>query len=158
VLARAASPKQQILLFGIEEQAALRRIGPKVVGALEQELAAIVATQVGPTALVTRLAGGVIAACVPRKIDAASLGVNVQCEWHARAPVTDGKVELPRALSWEEVLPDRAQARAAELSRECGDAHGVLSALSGGLPYPIAGRVHAAIGAASAVERVKMLF
>jgi len=51
-----------------------------------------------------------------------------------------------------------AEARAAELSRECRDPHGVLSALSGGLPYPIAGRVHAAIGAASSVERVKMLF
>src|SRR5690606_2104139 len=122
---RAKSPKHQMLLFGIEEQAALRRIGPKVVGALEQELAAIVATQVGPSALVTRMADGVIAACVPRKIDAAGLGVNVQCEWHARAPITDGKVELPRALSWEETLPERAEARAAELARECGDIHGV---------------------------------
>ncbi|HZO14536.1 MAG TPA: hypothetical protein VFB62_14785, partial [Polyangiaceae bacterium] len=86
------------------------------------------------------------------------LGVAVQCEWHARPPITDGKVELPRTLSWEEVMGERAQQRADELSRECRDQHGVLSALSGGLPYPIAGRVHAAIGSASAVERVKMLF
>ncbi len=158
VIERARSPKQQMLLFGIEEQAALRAIGPKVIGALEQELAAILATQIGPTAAISRLAAGVIGVSLPRKIDAASIGVQVQCEWHARPPITDGKVELPRTLSWEEALAERAMTRATELSRECGDAHGVLSALSGGLPYPVAGRVHAAIGAASAVERVKMLF
>ncbi len=158
VLARAREPKQQMLLFGIEEQAALGRIGPQVIGALEQELAAIIKTQVGPAASLARLAPGVIGACVPRKIAAAALGVEVQCEWHARPPVTDGKLELPRTLSWEEALDDKAQQRADELSRECADAHGVLSALSGGLPYPIAGRVHAAISAVSAVERVKMLF
>ncbi|HZO15644.1 MAG TPA: serine/threonine-protein kinase, partial [Polyangiaceae bacterium] len=56
VLARACHPKHQLLLFGIEEQAALGRIGPKVIPALEQELAAIISTQVGPSALVTRLA------------------------------------------------------------------------------------------------------
>jgi hypothetical protein len=100
----------------------------------------------------------VVAASLPRKLDAADVGVAVQCEWHARAPVTDGKVELPRTLSWEEVVSERGRLRADELSRECRDQHGVLSALSGGLPYPIAGRVHAAIGASSAVERVKMLF
>jgi hypothetical protein len=158
VLERAQHPKQQLLLFGIEEQAALARIGPKVVRALEQELVAIIATQVGPSAMITPLAPGVIGASVARKLDASHLGVAVQCEWHARPPVTDGKVELPRTLSWEEVVGERGNQRAQELSRECRDAHGVLSALGGGLPYPIAGRVHAAIGAASAVERVKMLF
>jgi serine/threonine protein kinase len=158
VIERAQTPKNQLLLFGIEEQAALAKIGPKVVPALEQELGAVITTQVGPTALVSRLATGVLAACVPRKIDAAQLGVAVQCEWHARPPITDGKVELPRSLSWEQALPEKAQQRADELGRECGDAHGVLSSLSGGLPYPIAGRVHAAIGASSSVERVKMLF
>jgi serine/threonine protein kinase len=158
VIERALQPKNQMLLFGIEEQAALARIGPKVVPALEQELGAVITTQVGPTALVSRLAPGVLAACVPRKFDAAQLGVAVQCEWHARPPITDGKVELPRSLTWEQAMPDRSKQRAEELGRECGDAHGVLSALSGGLPYPIAGRVHAAIGASSAVERVKMLF
>ena len=159
VLERGISPKQHLLLFGIEEQAALTRISSKVIGALEQELAAIIATQVGPSALVARLAPGVIGATVPRKLGGAEMAVQVQCEWHARPPITDGKVELPRTVSWEEALaPDRALARGIELSRECADAHGVLSALSGGLPYPIAGRVHAAIGAASAVERVKMLF
>jgi hypothetical protein len=158
VLERARQPKNQLLMFGIEEQAALNLIGPKVVPALEQELAAIIATRVGPAAKITRLAAGVIGACVPRKVDASELGVDVQCEWHARAPITDGKVELPRTLSWEEALGETAEARATELSKECSDAHGVMSALSGGLPYPIAGRVHAAIGAASSVERVKMLF
>jgi serine/threonine protein kinase len=157
LLDRARSPKQQVLLFGIEDQAALSRIGPRVVGALEQEMAAIIQTRVGPAATVSCLAPGVIGASVPRKIDAPQLGVDVQCEWHARAPVTDGKVELPRTLSWEEAMGGVVE-RARELSRECADAHGVLSALSGGLPYPIAGRVHSAIGAASAVERVKMLF
>ncbi len=158
VVARAKHPKQQMLLFGIEEQAALSRIGPKVVGALEQELAAMVSSQVGPSAMVAKLGDGVLGVSFPRKIDAAELGVQVQCEWHARAPITDGAVELPRSLSWEEVMAERADTRAKELSRECADAHGVLSALSGGLPYPIAGRVHAAIGSLSAVERVKMLF
>jgi len=158
VVERARHPKQQMLLFGIEEQAALSRIGPKVVGALEQELAAMVSSQVGPSAMVAKLGDGVLGVSFPRKIDAAELGVQVQCEWHARSPITDGAVELPRSLSWEEVLPELAGARARELSRECADAHGVLSALSGGLPYPIAGRVHAAIGSLSAVERVKMLF
>ncbi|RLB63979.1 MAG: hypothetical protein DRI90_05705 [Deltaproteobacteria bacterium] len=158
VLERALHPKHQMLLFGIEEQEALGRVGPKVVAALEHELAAIIATQVGPSAMVTSLAPGVMGACVPRKLNAGKLGVGVQCDWHARPPITDGKVELPRTLSWEAVMGTHAQARATELSRECRDAHGVLSALSGGLPYPIAGRVHAAIGAASSVERVKMLF
>ncbi len=158
VLERAAQPKNQMLLFAVEEQAALSRIGPTVVTALEQELAAVISTQVGPSALVTKLASGVVAACVPRKVDAAELGVAVQCEWHARPPVTDGKVELPRTLSWEEAMASSALGRAAELSRECSDAHGVLSALSGGLPYPVAGRVHAAIAASSAIERLKMLF
>ncbi|MCA9622669.1 MAG: serine/threonine protein kinase, partial [Myxococcales bacterium] len=158
VIERARSPKQQVLLFGIEEQAALQRIGPRVVGALEDELAAVIQTRVGPGAVVTKLAPGVVGACFSRKIAGDELGVDVLCEWHGRSPITDGKVELPRALSWEEVLADQVEARAQELSQECSDAHGVLSALSGGLPYPIAGRVNGAIGAASAVERVKMLF
>ncbi|MCC6525344.1 MAG: protein kinase [Polyangiaceae bacterium] len=158
VLTAAKNPKQQMLLFAIEDQNALLQIGASVVSALEQELAAVIATQVGPQALVTRLAPGVVGACVPRKIVASELGVAVQCEWHARPPITDGQVELPRTLSWEEAFTGQAMERAQELSRECGDQHGVLSALSGGLPHPIAGRVHAAISASSAVERVKMLF
>ncbi len=158
LIERSRSPKNQVLLFAIEQQAALSEIGPTVIDALERELAALITTQVGPAALVTRMAPGVVAACVPRKLDAPELGVAVQCEWHSRPPVTDGKVELPRTLSWEEALVDMSSARAQELSRECADAFGVLSALSGGLPYPIAGRVYAAISASSAVERVKMLF
>ena len=155
---RATSPKQHVLLFGIEEQSSLEHVGTHVIGALEQELAAVIATLVGPGATLARLAPGVIGAAVARKLDATQLGVQVQCEWHARPPVTDGKLELPRSVSWEEAPAERVQVRAAELSRECNDAHGLLSALSGGLPYPIAGRVHAAIAASSAIERIKMLF
>jgi serine/threonine protein kinase len=155
---RARSPKNQLFLFGIEEQSSFDQIGPQVVSALEQELAAVIGSAVGPSAAVARVAPGVVGAAIPRKLDASKLGVQIQCEWHSRPPVTDGKLELPRTLSWEEVSAERAESRAAELSRECADAHGVLSALSGGLPHPIAGRVHAAIAAESAVERVKMLF
>jgi len=158
VLERGRNPKQLLLLFGIEEQSSLERVGAHVIGALEQELAAVLSTLVGPGVTLARLAAGVVGASIPRKVDATQLAVQVQCEWHARPPVTDGKLELPRSVSWEEVSADRAEARAAELSRECNDAHGVLSALSGGLPYPIAGRVHAAIAASSSVERIKMLF
>ncbi|MBI4700452.1 MAG: serine/threonine protein kinase [Deltaproteobacteria bacterium] len=158
VLAAAQHPKHQMLLFAIEDQGPLRAIGPAVIDALEQELAAVVSTQVGPSALVSRLAPGVLGASVPRKLDAATLGVSVQCEWHARPPVTDGRVELARTLSWEQVVPGDPRRRAEELSAECSEAHGVLSALSGGLPYPVAGRVYGAISASSAVERVKMLF
>jgi hypothetical protein len=64
----------------------------------------------------------------------------------------------PRTLSWEVLHAADPATRAGELARECADAHGVLSALSGGLPYPIAGRVNAAIASSSAIERVKMLF
>ncbi len=110
---------------------------------------------------------------MPKKTDAGALGNAIQCEWHDRPPVLDGRAELPRALSWEilagSATPSgraslaEAQAsdivfRAAELARECADPHGVLSSLSGGLPYPIAGRVSAASSARSGVERVKMLF
>jgi serine/threonine protein kinase len=150
--------KRATLLFGIEEQSALGGVGPHVVSALEKELCAVVATHAGTGALVAPLATGVVVACVTRKVDPAALGAAVQCDWHARPPVLDGKAELPRTLSWEVLQGEAASVRAAELSRECGDPHGVLSALSGGLPYPIAGRVHAAIASSSAVERVKMLF
>jgi hypothetical protein len=104
------------------------------------------------------VAPGVVAACVSRKIDPAEMGAAVQCDWHARPPILDGMAELSRALSWEAREGEGTAARAAELARECADPHGVLSALSGGLPYPIAGRVHAAIASSSAIERVKMLF
>jgi hypothetical protein len=158
IAAAAADPRRATLLFAIEEQSALGGVGPHVIRALERELSAVVASHARAPALIARLAPGVVAASVLRKADPAALGAAVQCDWHARPPITDGKVELPRTLSWEAVHAEAPDARAAELSRECGDPHGVLSALSGGLPYPIAGRVHAAIAASSAVERVKMLF
>ncbi len=157
VLGASTDAKRTTLLFAIEEQKALEAVGPHVVAALEKELAAVAATHAGQAAFVAPLAPGVVAACVTRKVDAVALGSAVQCDWHARPPILDGKVELPRTLSWE-VLHGDVQTRAQELARECADPHGVLSALSGGLPYPIAGRVHAAIAASSAIERVKMLF
>ena len=158
IAAAESDGKRVTLLFGIEEQSALGAVGSHVVAALEQELSAVVATHAGPGALVAPLSPGVVAASVSRKIDPAAMGASVQCDWHARPPILDGKAELPRALSWEAREGAGAALRAAELSRECADPHGVLSALSGGLPYPIAGRVHAAIVSSSAVERVKMLF
>jgi serine/threonine protein kinase len=150
--------RRTTLLFAIEEQAALGRVGPHVVAALEQELTAVVATHAGGQALIAPLSRGIVAACITKKQDASEIGSAVQCDWHGRAPVTDGKAELPRTLSWEILHGAGVSARAAELSRECSDPHGVLSSLAGGLPYPIAGRVHAAIASSSSIERVKMLF
>ncbi|WP_044986332.1 hypothetical protein [Sorangium cellulosum] len=158
VLEASRSGRRATVLFGIEEQSALSGVGPHVIGALAQELAAVVASHAGAGALIAPLAPGVVAACVPRKADPAAMASAVQCDWHARPPILDGRVEHARTLSWELLHGADAGARAAEIARECGDPHGVLSALSGGLPYPIAGRVRAAIGASSAIERVKMLF
>ncbi|WP_437807067.1 hypothetical protein [Sorangium sp. So ce1078] len=158
VLDASRSGRRATVLFGIEEQSALGGVGPHVIGALAQELAAVVASHAGTGALVAPLAPGVVVACVPRKADPAVMASAVQCDWHGRPPILDGRVEHARTLSWELLHGADAGARAAEISRECGDPHGVLSALSGGLPYPIAGRVRAAIGASSAIERVKMLF
>ncbi|WP_437774855.1 hypothetical protein [Sorangium sp. So ce1097] len=158
VVEASQSARRATVLFGIEEQSALGAVGPHVVGALAQELAAVVASHAGDGALVAPLAPGVVAACVPRRADPAVMASAVQCDWHGRPPILDGRVELARTLSWELLHGADAGARAAEISRECGDPHGVLSALSGGLPYPIAGRVRAAIAASSAIERVKMLF
>jgi hypothetical protein len=156
--AASRDPKRATLLFAIEEQAALGGVGPHIVSALEKELCAVVGTHAGAGSLSAPLSPGVVAACISRKVDPAATGAAVQCDWHARPPVLDGKAELPRALSWEVLSGEDVVARAAALARECADPHGVLSALSGGLPYPIAGRVHAAIASSSAVERVKMLF
>jgi serine/threonine protein kinase len=158
ILSASGDARRATLLFAIEEQSALGGVGPHVIAALEKELAAVVASHAGAGALVAQVSPGVVVACVSRKIDPATMGSSVQCDWHARPPVLDGKAELPRTLSWEALHGEDAATRAAELSRECADPHGVLSALSGGLPYPIAGRVHAAIASSSAVERVKMLF
>ncbi|WP_437630310.1 hypothetical protein [Sorangium sp. So ce854] len=158
VVEASQSARRATVLFGIEEQSALGAVGPHVVGALAQELAAVVASHAGAGALVAPLAPGVVAACVPRRADPAVMASAVQCDWHGRPPILDGRVEHARTLSWELLHGLDAGARAAEISRECGDPHGVLSALSGGLPYPIAGRVRAAIAASSAIERVKMLF
>lgn len=158
LLTASTDARRATLLFAIEEQNALSSVGPHVISALEKELSAVVASHAGQGALVAALAPGVVVACVSRKNDPAATGSQVQCDWHARSPIMDGKAELPRTLSWEVLHGENAATRAAELSRECADPHGVLSALSGGLPYPIAGRVHAAIASSSAVERVKMLF
>ncbi|MFO0617709.1 MAG: hypothetical protein U0414_34260 [Polyangiaceae bacterium] len=175
----ARSDKRAVLLFAIEGQAALAAVGSQVVRALEQELAAVVKTMSGPASVVGPVAPGVVAAVVPKKLDATTVGTDIQCDWHARPPILDGRAELPRALSWEVLATSGGSSgtagpastrsgsgditseitfRANELARECADPKGVLSSLSGGLPYPIAGRVSAALSAASGVERVKMLF
>jgi len=158
VLTASADQKRTTVLFAIEEQSVLRVVGGHVLPALEQELTAVVATHAGQGAVVAPIAPGVVAASVTRKVDPAAMGSSVQCDWHARPPVMDGKMELWRTLSWEILHNVEAPQRASELSRECNDPHGVLSALAGGLPYPIAGRVQLAVNAGSAIERVKMLF
>jgi len=158
LLTASTDARRATLLFAIEEQNALGGVGPHVIAALEKELSAVVASHAGQGALIGPLAPGVVVACISRKNDPAVTASQVQCDWHARSPIMDGKAELPRTLSWEVLYGEGAATRAAELSRECADPHGVLSALSGGLPYPIAGRVHAAIASSSAIERVKMLF
>lgn len=158
VLGASSDQKRITLLFAIEEQAVLRTVGSHVLPALEQELTAVVASQAGQGSIVAPIAPGVVAASVTRKNDPAAIGSGVQCDWHARPPVMDGKMELWRTLSWEILHTIDVSTRAAELSRECNDPHGVLSALAGGLPFPIAGRVQLAMNAGSAIERVKMLF
>lgn len=163
VLDAARSDKRVLLLLGIEEQHALDAIGRHVLPGLEEELAAVVKSQGGSALVVAPLARGVIGAAVPRKQDAAALASAVQCDWHARPPIVDGRAELPRALSWEIHTPTTTVSgdpgeRAVALSRECAAPNGVLSSLAGGLPYPIAGRVALLSSARSAVERVKMLF
>ncbi len=158
MLGASLDQKRLTLLFAIEEQAVLRAVGAHVLPALEQELLAVVASSAGQAAIVAQVAPGVVAASITKKNDPASMGASVQCDWHGRPPIMDGKMELWRTLSWEVLHGADPSVRAAELSRECNDPHGVLSALAGGLPFPIAGRVQLAVNAGSAIERVKMLF
>ncbi len=158
MLGASMDQKRTTLLFAIEEQSVLRTVGAHALPALEQELLAVVASHAGQGALVAQVAPGVVAASVTKKNEPAQVGSSVQCDWHGRPPVMDGKMELWRTLSWETLHSADPSVRAAELSRECNDPHGVLSALAGGLPYPIAGRVQLAVNAGTAIERVKMLF
>ncbi|NUP05026.1 MAG: hypothetical protein HOW73_03080 [Polyangiaceae bacterium] len=164
VIEAARSEKRALLLLGIEEQHALDRVGRHVLPGLEEELAAVAKAQGGAGVTVAPLARGVIGAAVPRKQDPSALASAIQCDWHARSPIVDGRAELPRSLSWEvhAVSPGAGPSapvdRAVALSRECADPSGVLSSLGGGLPYPIAGRVALLSSARSGVERVKMLF
>jgi hypothetical protein len=155
--ALAADRRRPVVLFAIEESGALGHVGPHVLPALEQELSAVVAGRASPRATVARLAPGVIGACTAPGGEYEAFASEVQREWHFRPPVVDGKIELPRSLCWE-IHGGDPFVRAAELSRECADPQGVLQALSGGLPYPVAGRVALAVAASSAVERVKLLF
>lgn len=144
------------VLLAIEDTASLARVGAHVLPSLAQELVAVVAGRAPAKGLVATLAPGVVVASVP-EASAEALAGDVQREWHARPPIVDGQVELPRALCWEIQAGDPG-ARAGELSRECADPRGALSALAGGLPYPIAGRVALASAASSGVERIKLLF
>jgi hypothetical protein len=153
----ARDKRRATVLFGVEDAHALARVGPQVLNALEHELAAVAAGLGAGSMAVARLAPGVIAARPPQNVDPSAFAVSVQREWHARAPVVDGQLELPRSLCWELAAGDPSP-RAAELSAECADPEGVLHALAGGLPHPVAGRVALALGAGSAVERLKLLF
>jgi hypothetical protein len=157
-LRAVALEKRRItVLFGLEETAELALVGPQVVPALEQELLGIVASRAPQRALVARLAPGVIGAALAPQDDLEAFPSEVQREWHSRPPIVDGKLEYPRSLCFE-AHPGDPQPRALDLSRECAAPQGVLQALSGGLPLPIAGRVALAVSASSAVERVKLLF
>jgi len=166
VIEAVRSDKRVLLLLGVEEQHALDAIGRHILPGLEEELAAVAKAQGGAAVLVSPLARGVIGAAVPRKQDAAALANAIQCDWHARPPIVDGRAELPRGLSWEVHGLSGSGGlggpgpieRAVALSRECADPNGVLSSLGGGLPFPIAGRVALLSSARSGVERVKMLF
>ncbi len=159
LLEAARSDKRSLLLFGIEAQHALEAVGKHLVAGLEEELASLVQARGGSGVVTAPLAKGVVGAALPKKQDASSFGAAIQAEWHARPPIVDGRAELPRDLSWEVCAEVSASvSRALELSRECSDPSGVLSALGAGLPYPVAGRVAALSSARSGVERVKMLF
>lgn len=151
------SRKRTLLLLGLEDQASLTRMGPGVLPALEGELMALAITRATDHALVAKLAPGIIGIVLVGREEAQSLGAELVHDWHARPPLVDGRLELPRALSCELAGP-AGTARADELSRECADPHGALSALAGSLPYPIAGRVGMAVAASSALERIKLLF
>ena len=149
--------RRPALLFAIEETAALAHVGAQVLPALEHELFAVVTTRAPSGSIVARAASGVVGASLPGGADLDAFAAEVQREWHFRPPVVDGALELPRSLTCEATAGDPI-ARAEALSRECADPSGVLGALAGGLPLPIAGRVALAESAGSAVERVKLLF
>lgn len=153
----SAEKRRGAVLFSLEETAALSAIGSHVVPGLEQELGAVVAGRAPPRSVVARLAPGVVGVALPGNEAAEPFAADVQREWHSRPPIVDGAVEFPRSLAFETTHAEPV-ARAAQLSRECADPSGVLGALAGGLPLPIAGRVAMAEGATSAVERVKLLF
>ncbi|MFO0661511.1 MAG: hypothetical protein U0165_17015 [Polyangiaceae bacterium] len=153
----ASQGRRAALLFGIEETGALQRVGPHVIPTLEQELLSLVASRAGAKSVVARLASGVVGALPAQSLDLESFAADLHREWLARPAIVDGKIELPRALCWETYVGDPSQ-RAVELSRECAEPSGVLTALSAPLPYPIAARVALASASMSAVERVKLLF
>ena len=156
------SRKRHLLILGLEDQTSLARMGARVLPALEHELSAMALTRAKDHALVGRLAPGVVGVVLVGADAAATLGAELLQDWHARPPLVDGLVEIPRALACEHVIggdPEgRAFARADELATECADPQGALSALAGSLPFPISGRVAIALSASSAVERVKLLF
>lgn len=153
----AQDRRRSTLLLGIEESGALQRVGVQVIPALEQELVSIVAARAGSKAHVARLAPGVVGALLPQSLDVDAFAADIHREWQARPAIVDGKIELPRSLCWETYVGDPSE-RAAELSRECAEPSGVLTALSASMPYPIASRVALASASMSAVERVKLLF
>jgi hypothetical protein len=152
----AESRKRTLLLLGLEDQASLARMGGQIIPALSDELLAMALTRATDHALVAKLAPGVVGVVVAGHESAQALGADLSRDWHARPPLVDGQLELPRALSAE--ITNAGTPRADELARECADPQGALSALAGSLPFPIAGRVSVAIAASSALERIKLLF
>ncbi len=158
LVAAHADPKRATVLFAIEAQQAIAAVGEPSLERLVVELAESIGAKAGQGAIVVPLAPGTVAACVLKKLDVATFALDVHRDWLSRPPVTDGRMELPRELSWEQVHDVDPLARAFQVSRECQDPHGVLAALARDLPYPIAGRVLAATSARTAIERVKCLF
>jgi hypothetical protein len=164
------SRRRRLLLLGLEDQAALGAMGGRVIPALTEEVMAMALSRATEHALVAPLAPGVVGVVVVGEAAATELGTALVQDWHGRPPLVDGRLELPRGLSCEVVPPPPVPsagealphgsivARADELARECADPHGALSALSGSLPHPIAGRVALAVAASSALERIKLLF
>ncbi len=147
---------RRTVLFALGELDALDALGVCVVPSLVDELLAVAAAAGRGRMKVACLGGGVVAARV-HAADAEPYAAAVQREWHARPPIVDGRLELPRQLVTELARGDVAAA-ARELALAMRGHGSVLASLAGGLPYPVAARVSLAATAGSAVERIKLLF
>ncbi len=156
LLAEPADPRRPLVLFALGELGALESLGPAVVPTLVDELLAVAASLARGKTKVACVGGAIVAARVHAP-DAESYAAEVQREWHARPPLLDGKMELPRTLVAELAQGELASA-ASELAAAMRGHPSVLASRAAGLPFPIAGRVALAATATSAVERIKLLF